>query len=44
VVVPVEKITPQVKGLLSAILGAQTGRFTAGDSANSINPKTGLRE
>lgn len=44
IVVPVEKVTPQVKNVLGQILGSQLSRFTVGHPDNSINPKTGIRE
>ena len=43
-VVPREMITPDVLGKLHKILGKEFGRYVVGNKANSINPKTGLRE
>jgi hypothetical protein len=44
IVVPEEKVSPQVRGVLGMLLGRQLERFTAGSPANSRNPKTGLPE
>lgn len=44
VVIPSERVTPQVATVLGQLLGQDRNRFTVGTSDNSINPATGLRE
>jgi len=44
VVIPKSYISPRVEAMLKKILEGKLDKYTAGNKANSINPKTGLPE